>query len=149
MLQRIFHHGLNTILSEDDDPLDRTTVVTDSVEHILQKKTDTFILSLTVNATIKTIQVTVYITLHWLSKPKHIHFGKVVFDTKPDIVWLGPIIVRQTVWYNNLKLSFRHDTNKLANYKIEKANSITPSVQLLTWLETDTFCKVFFFMFLY
>lgn len=40
MFQRIFHHGLNTILSEDDDPLYRTTVVTDSVEHILQRKTD-------------------------------------------------------------------------------------------------------------
>lgn len=40
LFERIFHHGLNTILSEDDDPLDRTTVVTNSVEHILQTNTD-------------------------------------------------------------------------------------------------------------
>lgn len=35
MLKRIFDHSLNTIFSEDDNPLYRTTVVTNGVEHIL------------------------------------------------------------------------------------------------------------------
>lgn len=33
--QRIFNHSLDTILSEDHNPLHRTTVVADSVEYIL------------------------------------------------------------------------------------------------------------------
>lgn len=35
LFKRIFHHGLNTILSKDDNPLYRTTVVTNGVEYIL------------------------------------------------------------------------------------------------------------------
>jgi hypothetical protein len=33
--QRIFHHGLNTILPKDNNPLDRAAVIADSVEDIL------------------------------------------------------------------------------------------------------------------
>lgn len=33
--QRIFHHGLDSILPENDDSLDRTTRVTDSIKYIL------------------------------------------------------------------------------------------------------------------
>lgn len=35
MSKRIFHHGLDAILPEDDDSLDRTAVVADGVENIL------------------------------------------------------------------------------------------------------------------
>lgn len=33
--KRIFNHGLDAVLPEDDDSLDRPTVVADSVEDIL------------------------------------------------------------------------------------------------------------------
>lgn len=34
--QRIFHHGLDAVLPEDNNPLHRATRVADGVEHILQ-----------------------------------------------------------------------------------------------------------------
>lgn len=40
-LKRIFHHSLDAVLPEDDDPLHGPTVITDSVQDILQT-TDMF-----------------------------------------------------------------------------------------------------------
>lgn len=45
LFKRIFHHCLHTILSEDDNPLYRTTVVTNGVENILQRYINKFIKS--------------------------------------------------------------------------------------------------------
>lgn len=41
--KRIFNHSLDTILSEDYNPLYRTTVVTNGVEHILEDKEKRFV----------------------------------------------------------------------------------------------------------
>ena len=37
-LKRIFDHGLDSVLFENDDPQDIAKRLSDSVEHILQKK---------------------------------------------------------------------------------------------------------------
>ena len=36
VLKRIFNHGLDTVLPEDDDPLDGATIVADGIEDVLK-----------------------------------------------------------------------------------------------------------------